>query len=544
MKRLLIFSTVLLFSGCLAAQNVPEAESLLYHHRYNSAATLLHGLVAKDPNNAQAWYLLTQVYFGQNRLNELKDTLSKAPAEVAGTPLLRAAKGHLLLCEKDSVAATALFDGALKDTKMKDPAVLAEVAGAQVDAKAGNAAYAIELLQKAIKKDKDNPALYVLTGDAYRKLGDGGNAYKAYEEALKHDAHYAAAYYKIGKIYTSQNNADLFVPSFDKAVTADSLYAPALYELYYYYYFKDANMAMDYLNKYLAASDYDTQHDFLLTDMLYTQGKYQQAIDRASQLIQRQTPETPRLNKLIAYSYKALGKPETALGYMTTYLNTHTDTAYTLRDYEAMAEIYGALPGKEDSAAVYYAKASDLEKDPVKKLDYYKKLGQLYKKTKEHDKEALWLGRYYAAHPHPGNIDLFNWGIAAYLGKDYRTADSVFTLYEVKYPKEEFGYYWSARSAAAIDTAMTQGLAIPHYMNLLELAKDSTVKISTKHLVEAYGYIAAYKANTEKNYESAIDYFEKLLALDPDNSDAKRYVAILKKNLDKSSSSKGANAER
>ena len=547
MKRLLVFCTVFLFSGWLAAQTTQDAEKWLYYHRYNSAGTLLHDCIAKNPNDTRAWYLLAQVYFEQNKLPELKDTLQKAPAAVTADPLLRAARGHLLLRQKDSAGAAVYFDEALKDTKMKDPAVLAEIANAQVDAKEGNAAYAIELLQKALKKDKDNPALNVLMGDAYRKLADGGNAYKAYDQALKQDPRYAAALYKIGKIYTSQNNPNLFVPSFDKAATADSLYAPALYELYYFYYFKDANMARDYLNKYLAASDYDTQHDFLLTDMLYTQGKYQEAIDRAGRLLTTQTPEAPRLNKLIAYSYQALGKPDTALTYMNNYLNTHPDTTYALKDYQAMAEIYGALQNKEDSAAVYYAKAAGLEKDPATKLEYYKKLGKLYKKTKAHDKEAWWLGKYYAANPNPGNIDLFNWGIAAYLGSDYRLSDSVFTLYETKYPKEEFGYYWSARSAAAIDTAMEQGLAIPHYMNLLELAKDTAVNISKKHLVEAYGYIAAYKANTEKNYESAIDYFEKLLALDPDNGDAKRYVAILKKNLNNNnnnSSAKGANAER
>jgi hypothetical protein len=54
-----------------------------------------------------------------------------------------------------------------------------------------------------------------------------------------------------------------------------------------------------------------------------------------------------------------------------------------------------------------------------------------------------------------------------------------------------------------------------------------------KHLVEAYGYIAAYKANTQKDYAGAIDYFDRLLAPDPGNADAARYVGILKKNLSK-----------
>ena len=531
--RLISLCTVFLFSAGLSAQTVGDAEKLAYHHRYNSAAAVLQYIIHKDPDNEQAWYELVQVYREIKQLKQIKDTLQKAPAVVTNKPLLRAAYGHILLLEKDSAGAAVQFEAALKDTKMKDPVVLAEVASAQIDAKQGDAGYAIDLLQKAIKRDGNNPALHVLTGDAYRKLADGGNAWKYYDEALKLDPKYAAASYKIGKIYTSQNNPELFLPNFNTAVAADSLYAPALYELYYFYYFKDPNRAMDYLKKYIAASDYNPQNDFLLTDMLYTQGQYQQAIDRASVLLKEHTADTPRLNKLIAYSYKELGKPETALAYMNHYLESHPDTTYALKDAEAMAEIYAALPGKEDSAAAYYVRVCDLEKDQAKQLELYRKLGMLYKQTKEHDKEAFWLGKYYAAKPNPGNLDLFNWGIASYLGKDYAQADSIFTLYETKYPNEEFGYYWAARSATAIDTSMEKGLAIPHYLGLVALAgKDTAMnRVTRKNLVEAYGYIAAYQANTEKNYEGAIDYFEKLLVLDPENNDAKRYVTILKKNL-------------
>jgi hypothetical protein len=69
-------------------------------------------------------------------------------------------------------------------------------------------------------------------------------------------------------------------------------------------------------------------------------------------------------------------------------------------------------------------------------------------------------------------------------------------------------------------------------MKIIEIdGKDSTNKPNRKHLIEAYGYIAAYKANTEKDYTGSIDYFERLLALDPGNPDAERYVGILKKSL-------------
>jgi len=122
-------------------------------------------------------------------------------------------------------------------------------------------------------------------------------------------------------------------------------------------------------------------------------------------------------------------------------------------------------------------------------------------------------------------------------------ADSIFGLYETKYPEQDFGYYWRARSDVAIDTAMQTGMAIPHYEKLIAIAEKDTVnKTNRKHLVESYGYIAAYKANTEKDYAGAIGNFEKLLELDPTNSDARKYVGILTKNLSKAESKASAKA--
>src|SRR5258708_39625936 len=78
---------------------------------------------------------------------------------------------------------------------------------------------------------------------------------------------------------------------------------------------------------------------------------------------------------------------------------------------------------------------------------------------------------------------------------------------------------------------MATGMAIPHYLKLIGIAgKDSAEKTNRKHLIEAYGYIAAYKANTEKDFAGSIGYFEKMLALDPGNTDARKYIRILQKN--------------
>ena len=73
---------------------------------------------------------------------------------------------------------------------------------------------------------------------------------------------------------------------------------------------------------------------------------------------------------------------------------------------------------------------------------------------------------------------------------------------------------------------------MPHYLKVIEMAEaDTTNETNRKWLVEAYKYIAAYKTNQEKDYATAVDYFEKLLEVEPDNADAKKYITILEKNI-------------
>jgi tetratricopeptide (TPR) repeat protein len=216
------------------------------------------------------------------------------------------------------------------------------------------------------------------------------------------------------------------------------------------------------------------------------------------------------------------------------------DTGFVVKDYATMGEIYDEL-SQPDSAAVYFVKAGNMEKDTIARRDYAKKLAGMYKKQKDYTNQAVWLARYYEGNDKATNLDLFNWGLAHYMAKEYPMADSVFGMYCTKYPDQCFGYYWRARSAAAIDTAMASGLAIPNYLKIIDIdGKDSTNKTNRKHLIEAYGYIAAYKANTQKDYTGAIDYFQRLLALDPGNQDAERYVGILKKNLNRKATAAGA----
>ncbi|ANE52979.1 tetratricopeptide repeat protein [Flavisolibacter tropicus] len=530
MKSILV---TLLVTGSLsiAAQTVDEGRTFIGYERYQSAANTLHQVISKEPGNGDAWYWLTQTYAQTNNLAKGIDSLKKAGADVQGQPLYKVALGQLLLAEGKAVEAQPYFDAALIETKEKNATVLAAVARAYIDSKSGNYAAAIELLEKAKKRDKRNEEYDILIGNAYRRMGKGSEAFQAYREALNKNERSAAANYLLGLIFVTQKNADMYLEYFNKALAADPNYAPALYQLYNHYFYVDATKSMDYFKQFQAKADATPQIAVWYTDLLYLNKQYDEAIANAQKLLQQQEKE-PRLYKLLAYSYAEKKDSTVAMTYMQQYFASEADSNMVMKDFETMARFYSSTPGKEDSALVYLEKAVALEKDSVARYAAYKKLAAAALEQKNYAQQSKWMGLYYTGNDKATNLDLFNWGLANIRSGDFEMADSVFGMYVGKYPEQGFGYYWQARANAAIDSTMAQGLAIPHYQKLVEVIGDKTDDQNNKKwLIEAYGYLAAYETNTQKDYAEAVDYFEKLLKVDPENADAKKYITVLEKRM-------------
>jgi tetratricopeptide (TPR) repeat protein len=543
MKKGLILLLTVVISLTALAQTVQDAKKSMYYERYKSAAEVLQHTVKTDPANAEAWYLLSKAYLNADDPAPLLHILIQSPTAVKEEPFYQVAYGNLLLSEGNKDSARYYFDKALDKTREKNPDILSAIAAAHITAKAGDANYAVQLLDKAIDRDKRDPALYTLLGDAHRKLGNGSEAYKTYTTALEKDNRNAAALYRMGKIFVSQKNPEMYLKYFNQTLEADSNYAPAFYEMYYHYYFTDAQKALQYFQQYVARSDYDKDNDVLYTDLLYLNKQYQAAITNAQQLLTKHSGDSmPRLYKLMAYSYLETKDTAKAMTNMSLYFSKEVDSNKVVKDFETMADLYATVPGKEDSAITYYLKTVSLAKDRPDRFHFYKKLAELYKGQKDYLNQAQWLGMYYQDNPKASNIDLFNWGIAHFKGEAYVQADTVFGTYIQKYPEQAFGYYWRARTNSLMDSTMEKGAAIPWYNQLiLLLEKDAANKTNKKWLIEAYGYLAAYETNQVKDYKTATENLKKILVIDPDNKDAQQYISILEKKISADNNSTGSN---
>ncbi|MET0464318.1 MAG: tetratricopeptide repeat protein [Chitinophagaceae bacterium] len=540
MKKITLFISCLNVSLFLSAQSIEEGKTFLESARYASAENAFHSVINQQPGNAEAWCLLTNTYLKQDLTNEAADTLALAPASVQENPYYLVAYGGLLLNTNKADSANHYFEQAVAATKAKDAGILAAIAEAHIEAENGNLAYALEMLEKAQKRDKKNAGLLILQGNAYRRMHKGSEAYQAYQEAIGMDKKSANAYFQLGRIFLTQKNTEMYLDYFNKSIEADQTFAPAYYALYNHYLYTEPAKAMEYFEKYKSHSDKTVRHDYDQTDLLYLNKQYQPAIDLATSLIERDGEQAPaRLYKLIAYSHEEQRDSATAINFMQQYFQHEADSNVILKDYENMGALFIAN-GKADSAMSYLEKGLELVKEDQAIRNYYQTLAKLAKQVNDHTAEAKWLGKFYTGNEKATNVHLFNWGLASYKAADYATADSVFGMYATKYPEQKtYGYYWQARSNAAIDTAMAEGLAIPYYQQLLQSIDSVNPGASEKKwMIEAYNYMAAYETNTKKDYAAAIGYFKKIVELDPANENAPKYIQMLEKNLQRAEGSR------
>jgi tetratricopeptide (TPR) repeat protein len=539
MKKILVTLTAFFVVAAGRSQGIEYAKKELYYERYESAKETLLTLVKNEQDNPDVIYWLGEIYLQQGKIDSAaalyrNGALPSLQNEVTkkSPPLLYIGWAHVLLDSGLAELANSQMERVLDKTKYKNVDALWAVAKAHIDSKNGDLTRATELLNMAIKRDKKNAALYNLLADAYRKKIDGSNAVRNYDMALEADPGNAEAMYKKGKIYKTQNNEEIYLEQFMQSYASDSTYTPVLYELYQYYFYKDVINAQKYLDKYLAHADPDPQQAYLKADLYYVSRKYREAIEE-SQLIQEREGDSaqPRLYKMQAYSHAALGDSVTALAAVNRYFEKQDTAGYVARDFGLKAQLLERLSADSSEIVEWYKKALAVSTDDEEKVEFLTSLANIENAKGNDEREAAWRGQLYAIKKNPTNLDIYKWGMALYQSRNFEMADSVFAIYADKYPDQVHGYLFRARSNTFIDSTMELGSAVPHYKKLIEVAGKDEEK-NKRLLLMAYEYLAAYEANVTKRYATSLEYFDKVLELDPGNEDAGKNTEILKKWID------------
>ncbi len=546
---------VLFFAAFLSvgvfAQNVQEGINNFYAERYQSAKGVFEKLLAANPNNIEATYWLGQTYIAQDDIAGAKSIYDKALATNGNAPLVLVGIGHVELLQGNPAGARQHFEQAItasKGRKGNDPVVLNAIGRANVNAyteskKQGDLDYAIAKLNEAAQLAPTNPDIFLNLGNAYRKKHQGSEAVQAYRKA----GNYAPALFRTAMLYMTQTNYrqpdswGVVLENLNNVIAADPKFAPAYEQLYYYNLLgkQDFAAAEGYANKYISSSDPSPENQYFLAQTQFVQKKYNDAITNAKNIVaQTNNNPRPRVYRLLAYSYLGNQDTTTACQYANEYFAKAKEEDLRGEDY--LMHAYSCGKGNPDVIRADIFKAVQMDSVLSRQVSL---LNEAAKDAKASGQRLLQgeldLMSYQLRGERTSPAELVNIAVSFFFGGDYQRADSLALAYAAAAPDSIYGPYWSALSRERIDTTMEQGLAMPAYQKVLDIASTDKVRFKSQG-VRAAQTLAIYSFNIKNDKAAALAFADKGLEFDPTNANLLniKQVASGKSSSSSSSSSK------
>lgn len=526
-KTMILLAGCLMISAVVTAQSVQEGINHLYAERYQSAKATFEKLVSVNPNNIDATYWLGQAELALENTSAARTLYENALLSNRNAPLFLVGMGNVELVENKLAEARQNFETAItisRSRKGNDPNILNAIGRAHANAKNGDHAYAIATLKAAAERDAKSPDIYLNLGNAYRKAIDGSNAVVSYENALQINPNFAIAYYKMAKIYKTQQNWEIFERDLKAAVSKDTAFAPAYFELFHFNFVnQNYKEAENYLNKSILHADKDVQNEYWYSQLLYKKKRYDEAIEKINYVLNSLGSKAkPRAYMLMAYCYFEKADYINADKYFAKVDPANIITM----DYKLKADILSKKGAGDDDIINVYVKGASLDTIESSRIAFLNKGVEYFSNAGKKVKEAEMRLLIFKNKKNPSPHEYHPIGMTFYQGQEYFKADSLFNLYSNAYPDSIFGYLWSARSLAAIDTTMELGLAIPAYEKTLQISTTDMVRYKGSG-IEACGNLASYYNNVKADKEKAIFYLKKGLEFDPENESLLQNLQIL-----------------
>jgi Flp pilus assembly protein TadD len=533
-KSALLVCSILCIATIVKAQSIDDGKKLFYYEKCISAKDVFNKLITANPNDVDAAYWLGQSELQLNDTASAETLYQKTLMANSNSALLIAGIGHIELLQGKTADAHNRFETAISLSNSKNAAVLNAIGFANVEVKTGNLAYAIDKLTLAttLKDGAKNPDIYCNLGDAYKKLGDGGSAQKAYQSALAVQKNYARASYSIGKIYQSQgfSQQDIFMKYYNDAIAEDATYSPIYYTLYDYYYTTDVTKSGQYLEQYLTLKGADEPNAcYYRASMKYAQGLFKDAITQSDNCISASANATPSLYGLKAYAYFRLGDSINAKSSFELYFAKQIPGKVGSTDYVTYARVLLKL-GAADTALATKSIAKGLSMDSleVNKITHLKSIASDYEASKDFKGAGDYYSKIVAIKANPTKTDLYIAGYSYFRAGAYKNAVQAFTIYTQKFPDDAFGFYMVGKSYWGIDSTMQKGLANPSFQKAVDVGLADTVKYK-QQLIGSYKYFVPYYINVKHDKQTALDYCDKILALDPTDAQALSNKEVISK---------------
>ncbi|WP_151086236.1 tetratricopeptide repeat protein [Hymenobacter baengnokdamensis] len=517
----LLLTALTVGAGATAAtaQTVASAQKAIELGRYNEARADLRGNSSPEAN-----FELGRIY----QMRDLPDSASYYFNRAAGpTPFGMVAEGRALLAKGKAGEADAKFDAAAKATKNKDARVLTMIAQAYGESDVKDITKPLTYVKtaEALGKGKDDPALMVARGDIYLKTDQGGGeAMSSYDRAIAANPNYTEAYLKKGILSVRSRNGATAKESLDKAIAVDPKYAPAYKELAEMYYSAGQyDKAVSTFQQYRDMAEKSPKTDAEYASFLYLSKKYPESLAEVNKVLAAE-PNNFTMNRLKAFDLYETGDYNGALAAMDNFLKIAPPEKILPEDNAYRSKIL-VKTGKGSDAIDVMQKSIASITDPIKKNEALHELATTYNSQKQYA-NAIRTYKQIMATPYGDLSDQFRLG-AAYSGnKQYAQADSVYNIITTAKPTYAPAYQARAQANFNLDPDSKKGLAKPYYEKYIELTSADPTKYKNG-LVEANNYLGYY--NLQKGDKAAATpYYQKVLELDPTNSDAIGAMKIIK----------------
>ena len=446
----------------------------------------------------------------KNDVNAVKQIISSKPADIDKQlkPFYKANKkntenlvafGREFLAVKDTAHAREYANYALQASKNKcAPAFL--LLG-DIEAISDNGGGAAAQYEQAIYVDPKNPEAYYKYANVYRKISPSGAVAKLNE--LREQRPDIAVDALAGRIYYMSNEFDKALEAYDKA--------------------DRSKMEERDLSDYAMSA-------FFKQD-------YQKALDVAKFGLTK-NPRHAAFNRLAFFNSTELKKFDDALMYADALFNKSDSAKFSYYDYTYYGNALIGAKQPEKAIEMYELalKQEDLD-NKAKRAGVVKQLSDAYRDKEDYINAIKHYKDYLSNMEKPTANDL-----AALAGlhmqhgstlsaeaqaEAFRNADAAYADLAEKYENAvEYATFMRARVNGQMDPDQSKGLAKPYYEKLVELIgpKAELDNTDKARLKESYHYLISYYFIQKNDKETAKQYAQKMLVIDPENDIAKQVL--------------------
>lgn len=565
MKNLKFLGFSLLAAGTLSAQSIDDAKKAIDAEQYHKAKTILKGLVTSSPAEGRNYFLLGDIYLKQKEADSAAMFFNKGKAAKDNPEFNQIGLGQLDLNTGNTAAAQTKFDAAKNEAKRKETEQLIYIGRAYINADKPDYKKAIAVLNEAITRDPKAAQAHLSLGDAYYGDRNQNEAYRAYRNAFNLDSSLLRANLQLGVI--TKNTRAAFpeaVKAFNSIIAVNANYGPVYRELaetYYLWgktepakYAEYTKKALEYYEKYMSLTDYSLNSRMRHADFLLLAGDYK-ALEAEAVKMQQMDKVNPVILRYLAYSSYENGNYEASLKAMKEFMAKVEEKRIIARDhlYLGLAKL-ASIVSKDEKGntvvkdqVVFDEAINDIRKAAEKDINITNEFNEIGKKlfgqklygpasvvfevaTTNPDNRNLVIDNFYLAYSvyydHVNKSDEARKQNIAQLQK----ADVALAAVIEANKGAQDAYLYKAKVNQYIGTNDSFAEMAKNYDEYIRIvtaagAAETSKPAIQKNLIEAYSNAGAYYAVTNK--PKAKDYFNKALALDPNDTYAKNELKKL-----------------